>query len=151
MSRIVLTTLLLSLLEVPFLYSQSVPKASLEITFTGIRNDQGMIAIGINISPKGWPRTPDMAPHWKKSNIRSGAMTVRIENLDYGTYAISMLDDENSNLEMDNFLGIPREGFGFSGNPRVGMSTPKFDECSFKVDQPLVKITLNTIYMGKGK
>ena len=78
-----------------------------------------MIAIGINHSPEGWPREPQMDANWKKTNIVDGVFTARIENLTYGTYAISVLDDENSNLEMDMILGIPKEGFGFSKNPRV--------------------------------
>ena len=65
------------------------------------------------------------------------SLTVKLDNLEYGTYAVSMMDDEDANLEMDKFLGIPREGFGFSQNPRVGMSVPKFEECSFVVDTTL--------------
>ena len=152
MRKAFLHALILTILSSPFLFAQqSPPRATLEITFAGIRSDQGLVAIGINEGPEGWPRKPDMDPNWKKANIVSGSMTVKVENLAYGTYAVSMLDDENSNLEMDNnFLGIPKEGFGFSGNPKIGMSPPKFEECSFTIDKPLTKITIEVRYMGKG-
>jgi len=91
-----------------------------------------------------------MIPNWKKENVVDGAMTVRMENLKYGTYAITMLDDEDGDLEMDRTMGLPREGFGFSQNPKVGMTTPKYEECSFVIDQPLKKITIEVKYMGKG-
>ncbi len=78
-----------------------------------------------------------------------GVFTARVENLTYGTYAVSVLDDENSNLEMDMFIGIPKEGFGFSNNARVGLSPPKFEECSFILDQPYKQITIDLRYMGK--
>ena len=152
MKKVLLHALILTLLSIPYLFAQpSPPGATLEITFSGIRSDQGLVAIGINEGPEGWPRKPDMDPNWKKANIVSGSMTVKVENLAYGTYAVSMLDDENSNLEMDNFLGVPKEGFGFSNNPKVGMSTPKFEECAFIIDQPVKKITIQINYLGKHK
>lgn len=126
----------------------SNPKGTLEITFRDIRNSQGQIAIGINQSEEGWPRRPDMEPNWKKEGVQSGTMTVRLD-LPYGTYAISVLDDENSNREMDSTLGIPKEGFGFSQNPKVGMKAPGFEECSFVIDKPHQKITININYMGR--
>jgi uncharacterized protein (DUF2141 family) len=133
------------------LFSQSSSKATLEIKFTGIRNSKGQIAIGINRSPEGWPRQPHMDPNWKKSNIADGVFTVEIPNLSYGTYAISVLDDENSNLEMDMFMGIPKEGWGFSRNPPMKMSPPKFEECSFEITKPFQQVTINLRYLGKDK
>jgi uncharacterized protein (DUF2141 family) len=48
-----------------------------------------------------------MEPNRSKEDIKDGNLTVRIENLEYGTYAITMLDDEDANLEMDKFMGLP--------------------------------------------
>ena len=131
--------------------AQSAPKATLEIAFTGIRKEIGLIAIGINSSPDGWPRKPQMELNWKKTRIEDGVFTAKIEGMDYGTYAISVLDDENSDLEMEMFLGIPREGYGFSNNPSVGLSTPKFEECAFVLDKPFVKISIDLRYTMKGR
>ena len=151
MSRVILIALLLSFMGVPTLLSQSNSKATLEITFTGLRNNKGNIAIGINHSPEGWPRKPHLDPNWKKTNMEPGSLTVKIEDLDYGNYAISVLDDENGNFEMDSFLGIPQEGYGFSRNPKVVLSAPKFEECVFPVDKPWQKITIEVNYKGKGE
>ena len=60
------------------------------------------------------------------------------------------MDDEDANLKMDKFMGLPREGFGFSKNPKVGMSVPKFKECSFVVDTTVVELVVEVIYKGKG-
>lgn len=149
MNKFFLTTLIFSFLTCISLFPQSTSRATLEITFSGIRSDRGQIAAGINKSPEGWPRKPDMDPNWKKSNIRDGKLTVQLKGLAYGTYAVSVLDDENSNLEMDMFLGIPKEGFGFSQNPGMGLSAPRFDECSFTIDAPLKKINIELRYTGK--
>ncbi len=151
MNKIVLIALLLSFTEVPILFSQPDSLATLEVTFTGIRSTTGQIAIGINDSPEGWPRSPKLDPNWLKSKKPDGTMTVRIPDLPYGTYAVSALDDENKNLEMDTFLGIPQEGYGFSRDAKVKLSPPKFEDCEFKIDKPLVKITIQFRYFGKGE
>ncbi len=131
--------------------SQSNATSTLEIKFTGIRNNKGLIAIGINRSQEGWPRQSHMDPNWKKNNIVEGVFTARIENISYGTYAVSVLDDENSNLEMDMFMGIPKEGWGFSTNPQFKLSAPKFEECSFVLDIPFKQINIDLQYVRKGK
>lgn len=126
-------------------------KSTLEIQFTGIRTNKGMIAIGINNSEEGWPRKPKFEFQWVKGELKDGVFFAIVPDLPYGTYAVSVLDDENSNLEMDMVLGIPKEGWGFSKNPPFKLSAPKFSECSFKIDQPKKQISINLRYAGKGR
>jgi len=133
------------------LLSQSTSRGTLEIRFVDIRNSKGKIAIGINTMPEGWPRQPQLAFNWKKENVVNGVFTVKVPDLPYGLLAISALDDENSNLEMDMFLGFPKEGFGFSMDPPFKLSAPKFEECSFRLNQPDQNITIRFRYAGKGK
>jgi uncharacterized protein (DUF2141 family) len=92
-----------------------------------------------------------MERNWVKKNVSNGTFTVTLKNLEFGTYAISVLDDENSNLEMDMVIGIPKEGWGFSRNPQMKLSAPDFQECSFQIDEPMERITIELNYMGKGK
>ena len=41
--------------------------------------------------------------------------------------------NENNNKELDcNILGIPKEGFGFSQNPKIRFGAPNFSETKFK-------------------
>jgi uncharacterized protein (DUF2141 family) len=43
-----------------------------------------------------------------------------------GSYGLALYHDANSNGKIDrNGLGIPKEGFGFSNNPRILFSAPK--------------------------
>jgi uncharacterized protein (DUF2141 family) len=50
-----------------------------------------------------------------------------------GSYVIAVIHDENGNGRLDTFLKIPREGFGFSRNPRIRMGPPRFEEVRFAV------------------
>jgi len=133
------------------LSAQSPPTGRLEIRFTGIRDGKGLIAIGVNRSPEGWPRKPHLEFNWEKGKLVNGIFTATIRDLPYGTYAVSVLDDENSNLEMDMVLGIPKEGWGFSMNPPFKLSAPGFEDCSFELSEPLQKITIDLRYAGKGR
>lgn len=150
MRRILLALLILTITGSIELRSQVKPVATLEITFKGLRNNKGIVAVGLHNSPLGWHKKPEMEPNWSKEKMKDGVLTVRLENLEYGTYAFTFMDDENANLKMEKMMGLPREGFGFSRNPKVGMSVPKFEECSFEVDQPLIQLTVDVIYKGKG-
>jgi uncharacterized protein (DUF2141 family) len=151
MNKKLLIILLTGCLCVPALTAQSAPAATLEITFTGIRNEEGRIAIGVNTRDEGWPRKPQIERNWPKSQVKNGTFKVTLENLEYGTYAISVLDDENSNLEMDMIFGIPKEGWGFSQNPPIKLSAPDFQDCVFRIDRPVQQITIELRYMKKSK
>ena len=52
-----------------------------------------------------------------------------------GEYAIAAFLDINANNKMDkNFIGIPKEQYGFSNNAMGRMSAPSFDQAKFSVE-----------------
>jgi uncharacterized protein (DUF2141 family) len=68
-------------------------------------------------------------------------MTVEIPNLDSGEYAIAIIQDLNENEMLDkNFLGIPKEPYGFSGNWKSGGSS--YDKALFNTDEVGFAITI---------
>ena len=61
------------------------------------------------------------------------SMQLNIEIPD-GEYAIAFFIDANGNKKLDkNFLGIPKEQFGFSNNAMGTLSAPSFEQAKFKV------------------
>ncbi len=55
-------------------------------------------------------------------------------NLPEGAYAIALFVDANENLKIDkNFLGIPKEQYGFSNNAMGKLSGPSFEQAKFQV------------------
>lgn len=149
MKKTILIALLCSSLVIPGLFAQADSLATLEITFVGIRSNKGLMVVGMNDSPKGWPRNPMMDFFYEKTGLKNGSLTVQIDSLKYGTYAVSVLDDENSNIKMDKFLGMPKEGYGFSNDVKKKLSAPNFEECSFKIDKASKKISIEIGYPGK--
>ncbi len=123
---------------ISFAYSQSHP---LTIVVEGAETDKGKVFIALS---------PDESDYKKKNNAYKEAK-VDVSNgvarhtfdLPAGTYAIKVFHDENNNGELDtNFIGIPKEGVGFSNNPSLtGM--PSFQKVSFQLNgEKTVKIEL---------
>ncbi|MEZ5715546.1 MAG: DUF2141 domain-containing protein [Paracoccaceae bacterium] len=53
---------------------------------------------------------------------QDGKATAVFRKVENGTYGIAVFQDLNGNGKLDtNLLGLPREPYGFSRNPRIGM------------------------------
>lgn len=66
-----------------------------------------------------------------------------------GTYAVSVVHDENNNQKFDtNFLGIPKEGYGASQNKLPFAAAPKFEENKFVVkNNAAVSVNIKLRYL----
>jgi len=122
---------------------------NVEVTITGIRSDKGQIAIGVFKDNETFQKEDAfLDKQFVKKDISEGKMMVKF-SLDPGIYGLSLLDDENSNGKMEyNFLGIPKEGFGFSDYYHKGITKPKFDAFKFSISNGQTKkITIKIRYM----
>ena len=64
----------------------------------------------------------------------AGSVEFIFTGLPAGSYAVAVYHDENGNEELDtNLLGIPREGFAFSGDARGFAGPPSFDDAAVEV------------------
>jgi len=68
---------------------------------------------------------------------------VSFKNLPAGSYAISVFHDANNNNRFDtNFLGIPKEGYGASGNNLPFASAPTFSANKFDLTSGQVNLNI---------
>jgi uncharacterized protein (DUF2141 family) len=78
--------------------------------------------------------------------IRNKQATCDFKNVPYGNYAIVAFQDENRDGEFNqNWLGMPKEGFGFSDNPST-LRKPVFSDAEFNVDKPVVQLMIKLNY-----
>jgi len=89
-----------------------------------------MIRVCLTADPANFPGCTDDKRAITRS-VPAGQRVIRFDGLAPGTYAASLIHDENANARLDTVLGIPREGFGFSRNPRIGFGPPKFAAAEF--------------------
>lgn len=65
--------------------------------------------------------------------VEAGTSTFEYE-LPAGQYAVGIFHDVNLNNKMDNnFLGLPKEQYGFSNNARALFGPPSFEDAAFEL------------------
>lgn len=123
------------ILAVPLLLllTGAAPLASLDIQISGLRSAKGVVRICLTAIPA---RFPDCArdPEARLKSLPATAAYTRFDGIQAGSYAVALFHDENGNGRLDKFVGIPREGIGFSNNPRLQFSPPKFNEARLSLD-----------------
>lgn len=106
-------------------------RATLHVTVQGVVPG-GMIRMGLY----------DRAGYAKDANpvafadvpAKTGTTVVTMTNIPPGEYGVMVYQDVNGNDRTDsNFLGIPREPYGFSRNAKPFLSKPGFDDVKFTV------------------
>lgn len=119
-----------------------------EVTITGLKNNTGQIVIGVFKDEATFHKeNAFLSKSFRKEEITEGKMKVTL-SLEPGVWGLSLLDDENmSGLMEYNFIGIPREGFGFSDYYHSGLTKPKFDAFRFTLEKEKKKITIKVRYM----
>jgi uncharacterized protein (DUF2141 family) len=66
-------------------------------------------------------------------------LTVTIPDLPPGKYAVAAYVDNNRNGRQDrNFLGVPKEEYGFSNDARGLFGPPEFSEAEFQIGETAV-------------
>lgn len=104
---------------------------TLEVTVSNIRVTKGSIRLALYSGPADF-----MKKHKAVREVAVSGNTVSMvfENLEPGEYAISCYHDINDNKKLDsNFMGIPREPYGFSNNARGAFGPPGFEDAQFTV------------------
>lgn len=122
-------------------------QCTLSIEFSDVRNKEGKLYIFIYNYENQYPDNPFKYFEVDKSNVHCNHLLVNIPNLQKGRYAISILDDENDNEDMDFFLGLPTEGYAFSNNVRPLLSLPEYNDLLFDLSEKHQKVKLKMRYV----
>lgn len=138
--------LLMGLLLI-FLASYTPAQQKTEIKITGIKSPRGKIIVQVFKDQLSYDdQKPCKRFVFDKQGMADGILPVKLE-LEPGIYGFTLVDDENGNGKIDkNFMGIPKEGFGFSNFFMEKMKKPTFED--FKVDlKTAPNIVLKVKYM----
>jgi len=77
--------------------------------------------------------------------IENKQADVLFEAVPHGEYAIKIFHDENANEKLDtNFIGVPKERFGFSNDAMGRFGPPSFEQARFlfQEEQATIQITI---------
>jgi uncharacterized protein (DUF2141 family) len=106
------------------------PTATVKAMIHGLKSTSGKLYCAIYNQSQGWP---DKGGVTRLAQAITGKdATCVFSALKPGTYAVTVLHDENGNGAMDyGTFGAPAEGWGSSNNVTHTFSGPSFEESTF--------------------
>ena len=135
-----------NLTAVAFAQSSSCP--GIHVKVLNIRNSTGTVDCALFDSPDGFPiEALNSAMNVMVIKIRKTEARCDFEDIPPGTYAITVIHDENMDGKLDtNWLGIPKEGYGFSNDARALLGAPSFSAARFQYDGGTLDLTIGLHY-----
>lgn len=124
------------------------PQSRVIIKMTDIRSSAGCLRMGIYKDQESFKNEKPLLKHTAFKNRMSSGVVTSDLMLEPGTYGIALLDDEDSDGDMDYGLVLPNEGFGFSNYYHTGLTRPKLSSFSFTVTAgQTANVTIKVKYM----
>jgi uncharacterized protein (DUF2141 family) len=107
--------------------NSQVTTCSISVVVTGLKNTQGRLCLSLFDAAEGFPSQAERAI--AKCHISAAEPNPRVifDSLKPGQYAIAAFHDANGDGILNRgLMGIPKEGFGFSNNPKILVGAPSF-------------------------
>jgi len=103
----------------------------LTVVVKNVESTEGIISATLFDAEANWLKQGEV----KKVTIdKKEVVVIEFNNVPDGTYAVSVIHDENSNGNLDtNGFGMPVESYGFSNDARGMFGPPDFDESKFEI------------------
>ena len=141
-------TILFILISVNVQTEEPKKNGMLKILITGFKNDEGVARVALFCGKHGFPNDAEYA-YWKgECDIHYNESRLIINNIEYGTYAVSVYHYENNNGKLDKKCKlIPSEGFGTSNNSRKEKEGPSYDLSMFEVNADSIFIKVKLEYL----
>ena len=134
--------------NLPALVFAQPPCPGIHVKIPNIRNSTGTISCALFESPEGFPgKFLRFATNIMAIKIRESEARCYFADIPPGMYAMAVVHDENMNGKLDtNWMGVPKEGYGFSNNAEAVLSAPSFSAASFQYDGQNIDMTIRLTY-----
>ncbi len=121
---------------------------TLKVEVENLRNSSGVLVVALYDRADVYPDEEyKYYLELIKGEIVNGASSVIFRNLPEGSYAISILHDENLDGKLKKGVVLPKEGIGFSNYLTIGRSNkPTFSKASIYLNRDL-EIKIHVIYL----
>jgi uncharacterized protein (DUF2141 family) len=104
------------------------------VVVNGFKNTNGNCIINLYNKSEGFPNSNTLVYKTITTKIKNNSAQIVFDNIEPGTYAVSILHDANSDGMLNkNMFGIPKEGYGASNNIIPSLSSPNFEDSKFEI------------------
>lgn len=128
------------------LSGQAAP-VEIDVQVQNLRNTNGVVRLCLSRNPAYFPNCDRDPAAVSRSVPARAAGNVRFTGLAPGTWALGVIHDEDGNGRLNTFMGIPREGFGFSRNPRLRMGPPRYEDVRFPISSGRATLVVRMTYL----
>lgn len=126
------------------------PENVIHVEISGLRNDTGQMLCALypSAQAEAFPKKADKAVGRLTAKIADRQAVCEFTGVAPGTYAVSVVHDENSNGKLDtNFIGMPREGVGASNDAKGHMGPPKFSAAAVRYPGGRLDLKIHIKYL----
>jgi uncharacterized protein (DUF2141 family) len=121
-------------------------RSQLLIKVSNIQLEKANIRIALYNNAESFTSETKMYLSNEIKTSTSKDLLISFDEIPYGTYAIALYQDKNNNKKLDlNFVGYPKEPFGFSNNFKPLLSSPSFSDCAFVFSKANSTISIKLI------
>lgn len=132
-----MNTILLLLIGCFYGNPKPIETVDLTVTITNIKSLKGTIEMAIFKDQQSFLQAGKEYKAYSKK-VTNNTVVFTITGLEKDHYAISVYQDANSDKECNlNFMGIPKEAYGFSKNFKPKFARPIFDDCEIDVQKSM--------------
>jgi uncharacterized protein (DUF2141 family) len=130
-------------------FGQAPPAENvIHVEISGLRNDKGQMLCALFSSAVAYPKKADKAAARLTARIVQRKAVCDFTGVAPGTYAVSVVHDENANGKLDtNFIGMPREGVGASNDAKGHMGPPEFSAAAFQYAGGRLDLKIHVNYL----
>jgi uncharacterized protein (DUF2141 family) len=108
---------------------------TLQLTVSNIKTAEGKIMVAV-FNEASTFLTDNRYEGIAVPVTKAGSIEVAIPDLPFGKYALSIFHDKNDNDELDsNWMGIPKEPYGFSNNAKGSFGPPSYEKVVFDFEK----------------
>lgn len=133
--------------QAPSAASPAKPHSTITVRIEALRNDKGTVYVSLFDNKKAFSDNKGAVISGQARPANRSAVVV-LDNVAPGRYALSFIHDENDNKKLDtNWIGIPKEGFGYSKDVMGKFGPPKFDDAVMDVAPGPVTVVMHAKYM----
>jgi uncharacterized protein (DUF2141 family) len=110
------------------LIADGPPAAPIEVNVAGVRSAEGVVRV--SVCPQA--NFLKECPWFATAPAHTGIVTVIVHGVPPGHYAVQAFHDADGDGKLaTNWIGIPREGVGFSNGAMSHLTLPRFSVAAF--------------------
>lgn len=131
--KYLILNLILALVLIPSPSAVFAREYNLELTVNGVKEIKGDMSVALYDSGTHFPSNTNYV-FAQKIPIVDSVFKFTFTKIPAGNYAIAIYQDLDRNGELNkNWMGVPKEPYGFSNDVRKRMGPPDFEDAAFSL------------------